>query len=570
MKNQEKSKWEKIVSDPEVRKEVARNSHLAFFHIYLAKHVKYKTAPFQRELFALSEDEANQFSVIESFRGSAKSTIMNLSYSIWSIIGKQKHKFVLILAQTQNQSRQYLSNIKKELEDNELLRADFGPFEEPDDEWRNSSIVLPKYDARIMAASLETPVRGLKHKSYRPSLIIIDDLEDLSFVKSRENRDKAFNWLFGDVIPMGEINTRVVVIGTRLHDDSLIMRIRNGIEDGSLNGIAKRFPIIDDEGKIAWSGKYKTEKSMENLKKTIPTESGWQREYMLKIVPDDDPVVRKEWIKYYESFPGFESSSGYAYSLIGIDLAIREGLINDYTAMVTVSIYDSRDGYKVFVHPNPINSKMDFPTTIDTAKMLSDSAGDGQRIKLVIESVAYQVAAVQQLTKDGYPAVEYQPHGNDKYQRLSSISPLIFNGTILFPENGCELLIRQLINFGQESHDDLVDALTTAILKIIELKNKESRITIPDIGIQPPIPSQKALEEETVQLEIARQEIVRSGGNNPMALARLRDIEKRQHNRNIYNPATVLLNRCNASMERYKKAAENEEKDNFRKMMRGY
>ena len=570
MQSQVKKNWTKIINDSDIRKEVAKNSHMAFFHIYMAKHIKYKTAPFQKELFALSEDESNQFSVIESFRGSAKSTIMNLSYSIWSIIGKQKHKFILILAQTQNQSRQYLSNIKKELEDNELLRADFGPFEEADDEWRNSSIVLPKYDARIMAASLETPVRGLKHKSYRPSLIIIDDLEDLSFVKSRENRDKAFNWLFGDVMPMGEINTRVIVIGTRLHDDSLIMRLRKSIEDGTLNGIAKRFPLIDDDGKIAWLGKYKTKKDVENLKKTVPTESGWQREYMLKIVTDDDPVVRKEWIKYYESFPGFESYTNYSYSLVGIDPAIREGLANDYTAMVTASVYDCKDKYKILIHPNPVNLKMDFPKTIDKAKYISDSAGSGQRIQLVIESVAYQVAAVQQLVKDGYPAVEYHPHGNDKYQRLSSVSSMIYNGTILFPESGCEDLIRQIVNFGQERHDDLVDAFTTAILKIIDLKSKEVKITIPRLGLPRPIPTYETLEKEAEQLDATKQEIIRGGWNNPVALARKKNIEQTQNNRNLYDPAVVILNRHKESMKKYYENVKNEEKNMFNKSMRRY
>ena len=59
----------------------------------------------------------------------------------------------------------------------------------------------------------------------RPSLIIVDDLEDLAFVKSQENRDKAYNWLSSDVIPMGEKDrTKVMVIGTKLHEDSLIMR----------------------------------------------------------------------------------------------------------------------------------------------------------------------------------------------------------------------------------------------------------------------------------------------------------------------------------------------------------
>lgn len=70
-----------------------------------------------------------------SFRGSAKSTIMTVSYPIWAIIGKLQKKFIVILSQTQYQARLHLANIKAELESNELLKQDLGPFYEVNEEW---------------------------------------------------------------------------------------------------------------------------------------------------------------------------------------------------------------------------------------------------------------------------------------------------------------------------------------------------------------------------------------------------------------------------------------------------
>lgn len=40
-------------------------------------------------------------------------------------------------------------------------------------------------------------------------------------------------------------------------------------------------------------------------------------------------------------------------------------------------------------------------------------------------------------------------------------------GKILFPETGCEELIEQLLGFGKEKHDDLVDAFSIVILQLI-------------------------------------------------------------------------------------------------------
>ena len=56
----------------------------------------------------------------------------------------------------------------------------------------------------------------------------------------------------------------------------------------------------------------------------------------------------------------------------------------------------------------------------------------------------------------------------DKRERLSIIAPLIENGTILFPKQGAEELIGQLVNFGIEKYDDLVDAFTMLVSKIQE------------------------------------------------------------------------------------------------------
>jgi hypothetical protein len=121
-----------------------------------------------------------------------------------------------------------LANIKRELETNELLKADIGPFEEISDEWGSNSIVIPKYGARITVASTEQSIRGLRHGEYRPDLVICDDVEDLNSVKTKEGRDKTFNWLVGEVLPIGDQDTKMVLVGNLLHEDSLLMRLSNG------------------------------------------------------------------------------------------------------------------------------------------------------------------------------------------------------------------------------------------------------------------------------------------------------------------------------------------------------
>jgi len=119
-----------IKENRDVRVTLAKQSHYWFFSLYLGEYVQYPFAPFHKEMFAITEDELTRISAVVAFRGSAKTTIMTTSFPIWAITGKLEKKFILILSQTQQQARLHLTNIKRELESNELLKEDIGPFEE--------------------------------------------------------------------------------------------------------------------------------------------------------------------------------------------------------------------------------------------------------------------------------------------------------------------------------------------------------------------------------------------------------------------------------------------------------
>ena len=435
--------------------------HHWFFHIYFSHYIKYKTAQFHRELFELTEDTSAKKLVIEAFRGSGKTTIMGTSYAIWSILGMQQRKFVLIIAKTESQAKQYLANIKLELENNRLLRLDLGPFEEPNDEWRAVSIVLPRYGARIMVASVDGSIRGIKHGAHRPDLIICDDLEDLNLVKTQESRDKLFDWLTSDIIPLGDINTRLIVIGTKLHNDSVIMRLKKAILEGRMDGLTKAYPFLKEDGTAMWSEKYPTQADIDTLRKSVPSPQAWQREYMLQIIADDDQVIRPEWIRHYDSLP----TEANRFTATGIDPAISEKDNADYTAMVSGKIYGRKKALKIYVLPNPVNERMDFPKTIEKIKSLSKNLGNAH---VWIENVGYQKSIIDHLKSENFPAKEYRTQGSDKRARLSLVSHHIQSGTVLFPRYGTEKLIEQLVGFGTEKHDDLSDAFCILVSSVVD------------------------------------------------------------------------------------------------------
>ena len=146
----------------------------------------------------------------------------------------------------------------------------FGPFEEPDDEWRNVSLVIPKYNARIMVVSADQSIRGIRHNEHRPDLIIGDDVEDVASAKTYEQREKLERWFASEIVPVGDFGTKIVFVGNVVNEDGLMFRLRDRIQSGEIHGSYHAFPIIEN-GRPTWAGKFPSIRHVQDLKKKSDT-----------------------------------------------------------------------------------------------------------------------------------------------------------------------------------------------------------------------------------------------------------------------------------------------------------
>ena len=460
----------RVFTDRAVRQRVTSESHYWFFTTYFADYIKYPTADFQRELFKITEDESLPLAVIVAFRGSAKSTIVTMSYPIWAIVGKQQKKFVVIASQTQYQARMHLVNIKRELESNELLANDLGPFVEQREEWGSTSLFIPKYNARITAISTEQSVRGIRHGATRPDLIIADDVEDSNSVRTREGRNKTYDWYTGEIIPAGDIRTKRIAIGNLLHEDSLLMRLKERINKGEIDGEFFWWPIMHGDA-ILWLGKYPDLNSIEKQRREIGNRISWEREYMLRIVSDEDQVIETDWIKYYDELPEFTKDNEYINSFVSVDLAISQKSTADNTAIVVIHAFGYKpEDRKYYIDHNFINAKLTHLSTLDTIhaiyanlKAQEKEQDFKEEPRALIESVQYQEAVVEQLKEREVKAIGVKVH-LDKRSRLQLASPLFEQGKVFLPDMPkAKVISQQIVGFGVERYDDLVDAVSMGL-----------------------------------------------------------------------------------------------------------
>lgn len=469
-----------IIKNQALRRALAEKSHKHFFSIYFSHYIKYPMANFHDDMFKITNDHNLQYASIMAFRGSAKSTIMTMSYPIWSIIGEPQKKFVILVGQTQRQARQHLQNIKSELEVNTLLKADLGPYKQTDDEWGSQSLVIPKHGARITAVSMEQTIRGMRHLQHRPDLIICDDIEDITSVKTEEGRDKSYNWITSEVIPAGDHGTKVIFVGNLLHEDSTMVRLKKNLIK-KCKGKSLFVPIVDEDENITWPGKYPDMDAIREQEIKVGNHISWAREYCLKIVPDEDQIVKQDWIQYYKNLP-IDDNKKISAIITGVDLAISQKSTADYTAMVSIAVFKGKPYPEIYILPNISNKRMTFNTILNKTKERHLHLKDVYSISdVLMENNAFQEAAIQALNRIGVPA-KGVTSTVDKRARLSAVSHLFENGKVFFPERNADLLVKQVLGLGSEKHDDLVDALTMCLQRAVEKKYNQIGMAVADIN----------------------------------------------------------------------------------------
>jgi predicted phage terminase large subunit-like protein len=432
--------------------------------VYLPHYLDKQPASFHAELLGTLGEHAERMIEVIGFRGSAKSTFGSLALPLWAALEyPEQYNFIIPIADTGTQANLNIANIKEELENNLMIKQDYGAVKgelvsdwnlDSEEEWQAKNMLLSN-GVRILARSRGQKVRGLRHKQHRPKLVIVDDPEDLEWVRTKENRDKTERWLRGEVIPaIDESNGRLIVIGNQLHTDALMARLKRDKTFKQLE-----YPLVKD-GKITWLGKYPDQKSID-FQRDLVGLNAFQREYLLKVVPEEGADVHEEWIQYYDAIPP-EVENGLHGT--GVDLAISKKETADYTSMVSGTSF-VRDGIpKIYIKPNPINARLSFHETIETTKAM---AVTNPFSIFFVEDVQYQRAAIEEMERAMLPVTAMRA-GGDKRARLRAIAIYVQNGTIVFPRKGCEDLLIQLLGFGVEEHDDLVDAFVYLILGLVQ------------------------------------------------------------------------------------------------------
>jgi len=497
-----------------LRKQLGEIDYELFGRLYFPEYANLPPCQFHHdqynEMKRIEESGGGETVIIAAPREAAKSTSWNTIYSSNNALYAKKH-YIVLVSDSSAQAEDDLKQVKTALEENEYILEDFGKLR-GQSTWKTDAILL-KNDVLMVAKGSGKKIRGIKHKQYRPDLIILDDIENDENVRSPDQRKYLMNWFNKVVMLAGSKHTDVVVIGTILHNDGLLKNLlkKSGYRTKLYKAVIKdnKSPLWIDWKEIyvnktnpnnvedAYAFFLANREEMEAGSEVIWPEAkdlyyykrklvdlgpaAYNSEYQNNPVDPDTAWVTPADFQYYDD----EDSLG----LPKLDACVVKGALDpsmgkngnsDLSAFCTVA----RDfnGYLYVVESDARRRSPDDQILNLFKKHLMFNYQE-----FYIEGVAFQAYFAGNVQKESAKngtyiniVTEPIPKG-DKHSRIKAqLQPLIINGYIKFSHSQ-QSLIDGLIFLGTEKYDDEPEALQMVAALFTQMETDFVHSMMPDI-----------------------------------------------------------------------------------------
>lgn len=443
-------------------------------------------------------------------RGFAKSTIKVLIKPIHDVCYKLE-KFIVILSNTESQSASKLKDISSEFITNENLINCYGRFIHTRKVNATDFIASNgNYSCRLLAMGMGTEMRGIRYRDARPSKIILDDIEHSTEVENELLRDKAEAWYFDVVSKIGDEKTNIEIVGTILHERSLLRKLLNNPryksrEYKAIISWADRRDLwekwtqiyinLDNENRLDDAKKY-YEDNYEEMMKGV--EVLWpEKEPYYFLMEEIIETGIRSFMKEKQNSPMSDEEKVFSPEDIWWYTEVEHGLLIEKTNTLipwqSLTAYGAIDPSTGQRKPTQ-NKKTDFTCIpsgyVDQKKRLFVDSDFTKRVKpsefikkifelhdqyefykfgvetnlfrnIILDNIRSERKRIEKELKKkiNIKFYEIDLHEN-KEKRIYSLEPKIFHGHILFNRDKISSeFMNQLYDFPKAVHDDCPDAL---------------------------------------------------------------------------------------------------------------
>lgn len=414
----------------------------------------------------------HKFVAIAAPRGHAKSTAVTLTYTLASLLFREK-RFVLLISDTEAQSSFFLGNIKKELEANEDIKKLFGISGLKKDTETDCIVEFDDgYTARVIAKGSEQKLRGINWDNLRPDLIVIDDAENDEIVMNQDRREKFRRWFNGALLPCRSRDGVIRFVGTILHMDSMLERlmpreydktnIRTELKTQSLmkaNWYSAKYKAHNqDFSEILWP-EYKDATWLKHERANYVSQGHgeiYSQEYLNIPIDESNLYFRKSDFSTMRDDDFGKHKNFY----LSCDLAVSTKTRSDYSVFVVGGV-DS-DGRLHIVEL--IRARLDSLEIIDQIMDLNKKYDPDFCVfeKGSITNSILPMLNIRMLEHNNYVTIHTINPSVDKVTRAQSIRARMRSGQVKFDKEAewFQGLEQECMRFPRDIHDDQVDALS--------------------------------------------------------------------------------------------------------------
>jgi len=404
-------------------------------------------------IFNILDRDDIQKAAIAAPRGWGKTSTVNFSFPASNILLRKK-KFIVPISNTATQAVMQSENLKNELLNNVMVKSVFGNMKSDrfsQESWITSSgtMVLPRGSGQ--------QVRGILYGNERPDLIIGDDMEDAEEVKSEEQRAKKKEWFFADVcnsINRSRKDWKIVVVGTILHEDSLL---QNLLDDPDWYSV--RLELCDDNYVSNWPD-YMDDEEVKKLAESYAARGQldvFYREYRNMPISTEDATFRQDYFKYYEE-SDLAISDARIENMVIVDPAKTVKLHSAESAVIGIGVDTVankiyiRDLVAQKLYPDQLYEAIFAMCLKLNARVL------GVEVTSLNEFITYPIK--NEMIKRRMMGLEFvELKARDKKEkRIAQMVPFYRMGNVYHNRACCGPLEAQLLSFPRSARFDCMDA----------------------------------------------------------------------------------------------------------------
>jgi hypothetical protein len=419
--------------------------------------------PMHEAIFDLVQNSDNPRKVIIAPRGSGKTTIDNLLIPSHKILFNEK-KYIVPVGATAETAIEQAENLKNELLTNEDI-ASFFEVEKHSSTFSKSNwiIKVADHEVNVRPKGAGQAIRGMNWRGYRPDLIVVDDLENEESVANEDRRKALKEWFFGALlgtVDKSKDNWDVIVIGTLLHEDSLLMNL---VEDPNWDSVV--LELCDDDLNTLQPNFMSTEKVKQLHKeyKDAGELDVFAREYRSDPISKEDAVFQQSYFKQYDPKDYDLNNNKDIDNIVIVDIARTTKVHSAHSAIVGVAFDPKtesifvRDIVHGKLHPNEIyDEAINMCTRINAYRLGVEITGLNEFVTYPLRNELFRRARHVEL-------VELHARGGvsekGKVERVRSLVSFYRQGLVYHNPSATDALEMQLLSFPKSKRWDIMDAL---------------------------------------------------------------------------------------------------------------